>query len=134
MRSSSHLTAAASAGEQAATDSILLTMTGALALIIFVIVALAWLARRSGLAHRLNDGRETITLVASKSLGNRERVMVLDIQNQRLVLGVTATQITRLAAFEQPPQEQGKNPVSQGMDFPGLFKTVCKNYRKDAVS
>ncbi len=133
MKPSSPLMAAATAGEQTATDSVLLTVTGALALIIFVIVALGWFARRSGLARRLNDGREPITVVASQTLGNRERVVVLDIQNQRLVLGVTATQITCLAALEQPPQEQGKETVSSGMDFSALLKTVRQNYRKDAA-
>ena len=42
-----------------ATGSMLMTVTGALALIILLMVVMAWAARRSGLARRLNDAQAT---------------------------------------------------------------------------
>jgi flagellar protein FliO/FliZ len=54
-----------------ATSSVLMTVTGALALIVLLMVVLAWAVRRSGLTRRLNAAQGTITLVATKSLGPR---------------------------------------------------------------
>ena len=73
-----------------ATGSILMTVSGALALILLLLVVLAWAARRSGLARRLNDAQGNMTLVATQSLGPRERLVLVDVGEQRLVLGVTA--------------------------------------------
>ncbi|WP_260459727.1 flagellar biosynthetic protein FliO [Enterobacter ludwigii] len=68
-----------------------MTVTGALALIVLLMVVLAWAVRRSGLTRRLNAAQGTITLVATQSLGPRERLVVVDVGEQRLVLGVTGT-------------------------------------------
>ncbi len=110
-------------------DSLLLTIVGALALIILLMVALAWLFRRSGLAHRLNDGQHDIRVVASKSLGARERLVVVDVGEQRLVLGVTAAQITCLATQQSvaEPSRAAATPAA----FPALLETLRQKYRKD---
>lgn len=134
MKTSSPLLAASSAGEQVASDSVLLTVTGALALIIFVMIALAWIARRSGLTRHLSDGKNTISIVASKSLGNRERLVVVDIQDQRLVLGITATQITRLAQLEQISRDEVTVSAAPGGDFSAVLQTIRKRYLKGPAS
>lgn len=121
----------AASGDVLAGDSLLMTVSGALALIVLTMVALAWLARRSGIAGRLNDGKGAINLVASKSLGNRERVVVVDVQGCRLVLGVTAGQISCLAtleAHEPSPQTHDAKPC---LDFSSVLTALRQKYRKD---
>lgn len=109
-----------------ATGSMLMTVTGALALIILLMVVMAWAARRSGLARRLNDAQGNMTLVATQSLGPRERLVLVDVGEQRLVLGVTASQITCLATQARPENAlQASAPAT----FPQLLEKLRQKYR-----
>ena len=54
----------------------------------------AWLARRFGL-QRFGGGH-VVKIVSSSSIGQRERVVVIDVNGTWLVLGVTSSQINTL--------------------------------------
>ncbi|MBO2913728.1 flagellar biosynthetic protein FliO [Enterobacter sichuanensis] len=110
-----------------ATGSVLMTVSGALALIILLMVVMAWAARRSGLARRLNDAQGNMTLVATQSLGPRERLVLVDVGDQRLVLGVTASQITRLAT--QPRPENAPQASASAATFPLMLEKLRQKYR-----
>ncbi|MFH7906742.1 flagellar biosynthetic protein FliO [Enterobacter cloacae] len=110
-----------------ATGSVLMTVSGALALIILLIVVMAWAARRSGLARRLNNAQGNITLVANQSLGPRERLVLVDVGEQRLVLGVTASQITCLATQARP--ENAPQTSAPATTFPLMLEKVRQKYR-----
>ncbi|MEI2606268.1 flagellar biosynthetic protein FliO [Erwinia aphidicola] len=130
MKTSSSMIKTASAG---GTDSVLLTVSGALALIILVMVLLAWVARRSGIARRFNDG-SLIAVVASKSLGARERIVLIDVEDQRLVLGVTATQINCLATLAKPLSESSEMPTAGEGNFAQRLNKLSHKYRGGAAS
>lgn len=110
-----------------ATGSILMTVSGALALILLLLVVLAWAARRSGLARRLNDAQGNMTLVATQSLGPHERLVLVDVGDQRLVLGVTASQITCLAT--QPRPENAPQASAPAATFPLMLEKLRQKYR-----
>ncbi|HHK9552629.1 flagellar biosynthetic protein FliO [Enterobacter sichuanensis] len=110
-----------------ATGSILMSVSGALALILLLLVVLAWAARRSGLARRLNDAQGNMTLVATQSLGPRERLVMVDVGDQRLVLGVTASQITCLAT--QPRPENAPQASAPAATFPLMLEKLRQKYR-----
>lgn len=110
-----------------ATGSILMTVSGALALILLLLVVLAWAARRSGLARRLNDAQGNMTLVATQSLGPRERLVLVDVGDQRLVLGVTASQITCLATQSRP--ENAPQASAPAATFPLMLEKLRQKYR-----
>ncbi|HFK5652854.1 flagellar biosynthetic protein FliO [Enterobacter cloacae] len=110
-----------------ATGSVLMTVSGALALIVLLMVVLAWAARRSGLARRLNDAQGNMTLIATQSLGPRERLVLVDVGEQRLVLGVTASQITCLAT--QPRPENAPQTTAPAATFPLLLEKLRQKYR-----
>ncbi|UVC29948.1 flagellar biosynthetic protein FliO [Pantoea sp. SOD02] len=131
MNSSAPLISARQASDTLPSDSLLMTVTGALVLVILLMVTLAWLFRRSGLTRRLADSQGAIHLVASKSLGARERVVLVDIGEQRLVLGVTATQINCLAT-QARPIEEAISAASAAATFPAILETLRQKYRKDA--
>jgi flagellar protein FliO/FliZ len=133
MKTSSTLLNAAAASEPVAGDSVLMTVPGALALIVLVMVALAWLARRSGITRRFNDGRHEINVVSSRSLGSRERVVLVDVQGSRLVLGVTASQITCLATLEKTDTPETQAPAPAAVDFPAVLQKLRQKYRKDSL-
>ncbi|HFK5734217.1 TPA: flagellar biosynthetic protein FliO [Enterobacter sichuanensis] len=110
-----------------ATGSILMSVSGALALILLLLVVLAWAARRSGLARRLNDAQGNMTLVATQSLGPRERLVLVDVGDQRLVLGVTASQITCLATQSRP--ENAPQASAPAATFPLMLEKLRQKYR-----
>ncbi|WP_421510664.1 flagellar biosynthetic protein FliO [Enterobacter sp. JS8-1] len=110
-----------------ATGSVLMTVSGALALIILLMVVLAWAVRRSGLARRLNDAQGNMTLVATQSLGPRERLVLVDVGEQRLVLGVTASQITCLATQTRP--ESATQTSAPAATFPLMLEKLRQKYR-----
>lgn len=111
-----------------ATGSVLMTVTGALALIVLLMVVLGWAVRRSGLTRRLNATQGTITLVATQSLGPRERLVVVDVGEQRLVLGVTASQIACLTT--QPRPEKAQQTTAPAATFPLMLEKLRQTYRQ----
>ncbi len=93
-------------------------MVGSLALIVLLILAGAWLMRRAGWL-RAGAGH-AIRVVGAQSLGARSSVAIVQIEDQRLVLGVTPQQITllhTLPAQEGVAQADGRAsgaPLQQG--------------------
>ncbi|OXL37742.1 flagellar biosynthetic protein FliO [Enterobacter mori] len=110
-----------------ATGPVLMTVTGALALVVLLLVVLAWAARRSGLVRRMNDAQGNITLVATQSLGPRERLVLVDVGEQRLVLGVTASQVTCLATQARP--ENAPQASAPAATFPLMLEKLRQKYR-----
>ncbi|WP_333617368.1 flagellar biosynthetic protein FliO [Mixta calida] len=88
---------------------------GAMALVILLIFACAWLARRCGVAGRVRADGTQIAVKASYSLGQRERLVVVDVDGERLLLGVTPGAITRLGRLAKPttPTESAAPDFSQ---------------------
>src|SRR5690606_28262791 len=78
----------------------LLSLMLGLILIVVLILALGWLARRMGQGGLL--GNKHIKVVSAMPLGTRERLVLVDVAGQQLLLGVTATQITHLHSFAEP--------------------------------
>jgi len=102
----------------------LLQVSGALFGIIAFILVAAWLAKRVGLAGK-TAGARGLKLSASTSLGPRERVVIVEVDDARLVLGVTASSINVL--HKLPPA-----PVSEqaGTEVPADFQSVMKSLLK----
>lgn len=78
----------------------LLNLALGLVLILLLIFALAWLARRMGQGGMLTNSH--IKVMAAMPLGTRERLLVVDVGGQQLLLGITATQINTLHVFSEP--------------------------------
>jgi len=112
------------------TDSPLISVSAALGGIIILILLVAWIARRFGFAGTRIAGKKTLQIRASASLGPRERVVVVDIEDVRLVLGVTASQITHLHTLPFTPESE--QPVSQDnpADFQNMMKKLLKRSGK----
>jgi len=69
--------------------------------ILMVIMAGAWAVRRSGLGRAGNA--QALQVVASQSLGNRAWVAIVEVEDARLVVGVTAQQINLLHTLPPAP-------------------------------
>jgi flagellar protein FliO/FliZ len=68
-----------------------------------------WLIRRTGFNRTFSGVK--MRVVGALSIGSRERLMVVEIGDQWLVLGVTSTQINTLATMPKQavPEEAGES-------------------------
>ena len=67
---------------------------------------------------------------SSVSLGARERIVVVEVDDVRLVLGVTASQITHLHTLPPAPTEPAATPVPPGAEFQNLMKNLLSRNGK----
>lgn len=102
----------------------LLQVSGALLGIIAFILIAAWLAKRFGLAGK-TVGTRGLKVSASTTLGPRERVVVVDVEDARLVLGVTASSINVLHKLPPAPST-GDERAEVPADFQSVMKSLLK--------
>ena len=86
--------------DSAATPSAggLVQATLGLALVLALIVAIAWIAKRIT-PGALRGGSLPLTIVASQAVGQRERVVVVEVADQWLVLGVAPGRVSALSSL-----------------------------------
>lgn len=109
------------------TGGMLTQVSSVLAAIVLLILGCAWLAKRFGIAGR-RGGSQTLNISASCQLGQRERVVVVDVEDARLVLGVTAHQISLLHTLPAKAAEETVPPVAT--DFRQVLATLMKGSGK----
>ncbi len=102
----------------------LMQVSGALIGIIALILAAAWVIKRMGFAPKGNSVRG-LKVSASASLGPRERVVIVEVENARLVLGVTASQINLLHTLP-PAANDTEATVAPPAAFQNLMETLLK--------
>lgn len=78
-------------------------MLGSLALVLGAIIALAWLLRRIGSGPAGSAG--LLKVIGSAAVGQKERVVVVEVADTWLVLGVAPGQVSALHTL--PRQELG---------------------------
>lgn len=95
-------------------------------IVIAVIVVLGWLYSRS----RLNGGgsSDVITVVASRALGPKERLLVVEVADQQLLVGMTATGVQTLHVFEKPVciAEKAAQPTGFAKRLRSAFEEIGK--------
>ncbi|WP_455818111.1 flagellar biosynthetic protein FliO [Pseudomonas cerasi] len=111
------------------TGSMLTQVSGVLAAIIILILACAWVAKRLGFASR-RSGSQTLNISASCSLGQRERVVIVDVDDARLVLGVTAQHITHLHTLPAKPEQETHDSAEPKPDFRQVLHSLMKSAGK----
>ena len=75
----------------------------ALVLVLALLAALAWLAKRYG--PKIAGGGGNLRMVGSLNIGGRERIMVVEVGDQWIVVGASPGRINALATM--PKQEGG---------------------------
>lgn len=103
----------------------LLQIVAALGVVIAVMLAMTWFMKRfSGLSPLQ---RLPMKVISAVSLGNRERVVVIEVADQCLVLGVTPQQITMLSSLPKPVvapiQTDSAEPAIANRTFTDWLKT-----------
>ncbi|MDH4046666.1 MAG: flagellar biosynthetic protein FliO [Gammaproteobacteria bacterium] len=104
----------------------ILSLGTSLILVVGVILLVGWLyARAQG--FRGSSGN-AISVVASRSLGAKERILVVDVGGTQLVLGMTASNIQALHVLEN--RIAGQSQTVEGSSFAERFRSVLRGSGK----
>lgn len=99
----------------------LIQISGALGGIILLILVGSWLVKKLGITPKNFSKSQLLKVKSSCSLGSKERVVVVEMNNEWLVLGVTAQSVNLL---HQCPAQQTPQPteVSEPLTFQSMLK------------
>ncbi|WP_051202226.1 flagellar biosynthetic protein FliO [Ferrimonas senticii] len=122
--SSSATVATAEVGRSAfsASESYLTTLLG-LALVLALILVLAWLAKRLQLPLA-NQG--PLQVIASMPLGPKERLLVVEVGQQQLLLATGSGGTRLLTELTEPLPPRTSQPLA------GSFASLLDNYKKQS--
>ena len=93
-----------------------------LMIVVATILLLAVFYKRMNLGF---PGSRAIKVVTTLPLGTRERVVVIEINGQQHLLGVTANQINHLTTLEEPLSEAAP-ALPQNTPFDSILKRMMK--------
>jgi flagellar protein FliO/FliZ len=118
----------------------LIRVTLGLAAVLAAILALGWMVRRMGNVTGSATGR--MRVLGGVSVGNRERVVLLQVGEEQLLIGVAPGRVQTLHVLDKPLEVAGSRPGSgSGGGEPQGFATRLQQLmarestpRKDASS
>ena len=85
---------------------------GTLVLVLALILALAWIARRWLRAPGLS--RSNFSVLGAMSIGPREKLLLVDVGGKQVLLGVTPGSITSLQPLAEPIELPQVNELTRG--------------------
>jgi flagellar protein FliO/FliZ len=100
--------------------------------VLFVILLGFFIARKFKNNLYLNNAKKNLSIKESCSLGQREKVILLEVNNKLLVLGVTSAAITCLATFDSQDENNINYDDSEDKNFPELLKMSLRHLGKCA--
>ncbi len=112
--------------------SVLTQVGTVLALVVLFILCAAWLMRKLGFTGGMKNSK-LLHVVGNCQLGHRERVLIVEVADTWLVLGVTAHQVTLLHVLPVQADPNGKiTQMTKSIDFNQLLQKIIKNPEKSA--
>lgn len=100
----------------------LLNVGSSMVAVIGAILLLAWLYKRSQ-SYR-SGSTSIISIIAAQSLGPKEKILVVDVAGEQLVLGMTATQVSTLHVLTEPVVSEQGTPAIAG--FASRLRTALR--------
>ncbi len=94
--------------------SYLMKLTGGLILVVVIIFCFAWLLKRLKLTQQAQNG--LLKVVAGLPLGTRERIVVLQVGEEQILLGLSPGRIEKLHTLTEPlvvDQQQVITPFAE---------------------
>jgi len=120
----------AAVGQHAATTPGMFGAVFTLLLVLGLIIGLGWLLKRlPGGGFRPTEG---LKVVASLNVGAKERVVVVDINGQQLLLGVTAGGINTLHQLPEPLRPATPAPLPDLRQLPNFAQMLAQKLRKES--
>ncbi len=104
----------------------LLKLTGALLLVVMVIFGLAWLVKKFNLNHQSQNG--LISIVAGLSIGTRDRIVLLQVGEEQILVGLTPGRIEKIHTLSNPlDTADGQSPSAS---FAGKLSQLMGDRRQ----
>ena len=114
----------------------LVQMILVLMLVLGLLLAIAWVLRRAGLTQGAANGH--LKILGGVSVGSRERVLLIQVGQEQLVIGVTAAEISLLHLLAEPVDViSGVNTIensSLGQSFAQKLQQVVQQRRQKGTS
>lgn len=93
-----------------------LKLIAALIFVVGVFFAFAWVIKK---INRLPTGVQSMKIVSAMSLGSREKLLVVQVGDEQLLIGVTPGSVTCLHNLQQNLPEQ---PENKSGSFAGILE------------
>lgn len=113
-----HLKDDPAAGQSARDSKNAMTMLLGLLAVLGLIAGLAWLSKRYN--FNLPGASSNMKLVSAMSVGSKEKIILVDVEGSRLLLGVTPHQVNLIQSFG------GVEPSEVDNDFSGRMQKLLK--------
>ena len=97
-----------------------------LSLVVGTVIVLGWLYSR--LRFTGNGAGNVIHVVASRGLGPKERLLLVEVGNQQLLLGITASSVQTLHTFERPVA--AAEAISEAPGFAARLRSALRGAAK----
>lgn len=86
-----------------------------LVVILVMIFGLAWVVKKFNINRYGVD--QNIKILSSFPLGDKEKIMVMEIYGQRMILGVTSNVINKISDIEVPFPDKSRSQTSQDLSL-----------------
>jgi flagellar protein FliO/FliZ len=107
------------------TEADVLRLVVSLGFVVALILAAAWLTKRAGWMR--NGNNQALKVVATQSLGARNYVALIEVEDARLVVGITTSQISLLHTLPPAaPDNPQYGPDVENSGFAGILGNVIK--------
>ena len=112
--------------------SYLLQLVLGLFVVVLCIIALAWFAKKMNRFQSITD--DSLKIIAGISMGARERVVLLQVGEEQLLIGVSPGRINKLHVLAKPIETTANNSAaSAGKNFADKLKTVMADAHTASV-
>ena len=103
--------------------SYLMQLVLGLIVVVLCIIALAWFARKMNSFQSLAD--DSLKIISTISMGTRERIVLLQVGEEQILVGVSPGQINKLHVLNKPIEKMvGSQGGATGKGFSGKFKSM----------
>ena len=104
----------------------ILSLGASVIIIVAIIVLLGWLYSRSRFMS--GGASDVINVVATRALGPKERLMVVEVADQQLLVGMTAAGVQTLHVLDKPVHATRKEAAPGG--FAGRLRAAFQEIAK----
>lgn len=105
-----------------------LTVVLALLFIVGLIFLMAWLVKR--LSKSSFTGNQPMKTLASLSVGSRERVVLIDVAGQQLLVGVAPGRVSPIHTFAEPVVDSSVAPSAFAAKFQDFLQPTAASKSK----
>lgn len=109
-------------------SSYLIKLTGGLVLVVGLVFFLAWLVKKTQLVQSSNSG--LIKIVSAISVGQRERIALIQVGDEQILVGLTPGRIDKIHKLEKAISAESA-PSAASSSFQRKFQQLMNKGKLD---